>query len=179
MTTTPIKSVVAAPAAPERMTVAARRGRGSSRTLRKRLQLRDAARQDWEIRLQEDETLADVERPEFFGASADRLSKGDRIAIVSFTPGAEFLNERMVISVDVLLQVASTVQIAHVDLAQRVAAMTPPDLSKVVVENVSGDVWRLRQGQHVVATGFKSRAEANKSLDELKNGQKASSPSPV
>ncbi len=159
MTTTPPTAPTPA-VMPERLSVATERSRPSSRSERRRLRERDAGRLDFEFRLEEDETVADLEKPEFFGASADRLRVGDRIAVLGHA--CSFWTERIVVDKDEALQCVRTVAlIGPIDLAP-IAAAQPFNLSKVAVEEVAGGIWRLRLGNKIVANGFSSRRTRTK-----------------
>jgi hypothetical protein len=164
--------MTATPTTP-RNSVAAERNHSPSIS-RARIKERDSSRRDFEVRLLEDETLDDVLTPEFLGHKADVLQPGDRVAVLAF--GMSWWAEVLVTDSDAALSSVKTVLLlGPVDLAPRLAAAKPYDLSKVQVEEVAG-TWRLRHGSKVLAAGFKSRAEAAQHLQDIANGRKASTP---
>ena len=60
-----------------------------------------------------------------------------------------------------------------INLQPRIEASQPFDTSKAQIEQLDGDVWRIRLGNKVVATGFRTEREAQKRLDEIRQGRKA------
>jgi hypothetical protein len=130
---------------------------GSPAVRRNRIAERDTARRDWQMQLEEGETLQDALRPEFFGQKADALSRGDRIAVLGSDLG--FWAELLVI-----------------ELAERILDVPDFDTSKIQVEQIGPDNYRLRHGNRVVSGGFKTRAAAEERLDEIRAGRKAARP---
>jgi hypothetical protein len=156
-----------------RLSQATPRPNGSLSILRGRLKFRDAARQDFRIQLKEDETFADVQRPEYFGLSADKLRPGDRIEVVGFEFG--WWAEMLVVAVDEALRAVRVVPLlGPIDLQERIASVPSFDTSKARVEQI-GDAWRIVLGQAVIAAGFASKAEADAHVEEIKNGRRATS----
>lgn len=165
---------VTTPAVANRVTRATERVRGSPSIDRRRIKERDASRRDFEVRLLEDETLEEVLTPEFLGHAADRLGPGDRVAVLAHK--LSWWAELLVVDTDVALSSVRTVLLlGPVDLAPRIAAAAPFDLSKIKVEPVN-DTFRLRHGTKVVADGFRSRSDAEKHLEDIRAGRKAASP---
>jgi hypothetical protein len=157
------------------MSTTTARRTGSPNIARHRIKERDASRRDFEVHLMSDETFADALRPEFFGAKADIFSTGDRIAVVGHE--LSFWAEVMVIEADEALAAVKVVPlIGPVDLSERIATAIPFDVSKIQVEQLAADNWRLRQGVSVIASGFKSEKQASARLAEIKAGRKASRP---
>lgn len=163
--------------APRTSLATTRAKRSSPAILRGRLKERDAARRDFAVQLAEDEGLADVARPEFFGLSADKLQPGDRIAVTAF----EFAwwAELIVIDADESLRSVKTVTLlGPVDLRERIAQVPAHDLSAARIEQV-GDQHRIVLGLNVIAAGFRSEREAKEHLAEIRSGRKATSKTPA
>jgi hypothetical protein len=157
------------------MTSTVARRTGSPCIARHRIRERDSSRRDFEVHLMDDETFEDALRPEFLGLRADTFSAGDRVAIVGFE--LSFWAELIVVETDEALAAVRTVPLhLPVDLKSRLAEALPFDLSKVQIEQLDGNIWRLKHGTRIIASGFKSQKQAADRLAEIKQGRKASRP---
>ena len=140
---------------------------------RHRIRERDASRRDFQVELLDGETFADVLNPSFLGAKSEVYGAGDRIAIVGHE--LSFWGEVIVVETDEALAAVKVVPlIGPIDLTSRIAEAIPFDVSRIAIESLAPDNWRLRQGNAVIASGFKSEKQANARLAEIKQGRKAS-----